>query len=81
MTVIFMKRQPELKHFKVLSTIGRRLKSVRKSRNIAPATASRFLRMSVSRLEAIERGEKNYSLELLVRMCDYYEVSVFEIVA
>jgi transcriptional regulator with XRE-family HTH domain len=75
-----MKRQPELKHFKALFLIGKKLKAVRNSRSITPEIASRFLRVSIVRLEAIERGEKNYSLELLVRMCDYYEVNVLEIV-
>jgi transcriptional regulator with XRE-family HTH domain len=63
-----------------VAKIGRKLSAARIQKNIAPDTVARDLRMSVSRLEAIERGEKNYSLELLVRMCDYYEVNVLEIV-
>jgi transcriptional regulator with XRE-family HTH domain len=63
-----------------LVNIGRKLKTSRVKKKLTLESAARAFRISVSRLDAIERGEKNYNLSLLVKMCEYYEVSVFEVV-
>jgi transcriptional regulator with XRE-family HTH domain len=65
---------------KELIHIGNKLKIAREARGFSIKDASKFLYMSTSRLEAIERGEKNYSLTLLVAMCDYYKVDVLDVV-
>jgi transcriptional regulator with XRE-family HTH domain len=49
-------------------------------KKITLETAAGAFHISVMRLDAIERGEKNYNLSLLVKMCEYYDVSVFDVV-
>jgi transcriptional regulator with XRE-family HTH domain len=63
-----------------LVSIGRKLKTSRVEKKITLEVAARDFRISVARLDAIERGEKNYNLSLLVKMCEYYEVSVLDVV-
>jgi transcriptional regulator with XRE-family HTH domain len=63
-----------------LIVIGKRLRAIRNSLNIHEDVAAKSLGISTSRLEGIERGEKNYNLTLLVQMCDYYNVSVLDVV-
>jgi hypothetical protein len=58
---------------------ARKLKRARKSRSISIDVATKTFKMPVSRLEAIELGEKNYNLTLLVKMCDYM-VDVLDVV-
>jgi transcriptional regulator with XRE-family HTH domain len=65
---------------KQLTKIGNKLKKVRKSRGISIDVAAKSLRISTSRLETIELGEKNYNLTLLVKMCKYYKVDVLDVV-
>jgi transcriptional regulator with XRE-family HTH domain len=65
---------------KPLLKIGRKLKTSRVKKKITLETAARAFRISVIRLDAIERGEKNYNLSLLVKMCEYYNVSVLDVV-
>jgi transcriptional regulator with XRE-family HTH domain len=63
-----------------LKLVGRRLRSIREAKNVSVENASRSLRISASRLQAIEKGEKDYSLALLVRICNYYDVSILDVV-
>jgi transcriptional regulator with XRE-family HTH domain len=63
-----------------LRIIGSKLKKLRKSRGISIDVAAKSFRISISRLEAIELGEKNYNLTLLVKMCEYYKVDVLDVV-
>jgi transcriptional regulator with XRE-family HTH domain len=65
---------------KQLTKIGNKLKKVRKSRGISIDVAAKSFRISTSRLESIEFGEKNYNLTLLVKMCKYYKVDVLDVV-
>jgi transcriptional regulator with XRE-family HTH domain len=65
---------------KSLSKIGRKLKTTRLKKKLTLESAARAFHISVTRLDAIERGEKNYNLSLLVKMCEYYEVSVHDVV-
>jgi transcriptional regulator with XRE-family HTH domain len=65
---------------KTMSEIGRKLKALRVEKDITLESAARAFRISVARLDAIERGEKNYNLSLLVKICEYYGVSVVEVV-
>lgn len=70
--------KPSSKDF--LKSIGKKLQAIRLSKNISPKTAAHHLRISVSRLQAIESGEKDYSLDLLMTLCDYYEVSILDVI-
>jgi transcriptional regulator with XRE-family HTH domain len=63
-----------------LVAIGKGLRAIRNSLNIHEDVAAKALGISTSRLEGIERGEKNYNLTLLIKMCDYYNVSVLDVV-
>jgi transcriptional regulator with XRE-family HTH domain len=65
---------------KQLIKIGNKLKRLRESRGISIDVAAKYFRISTSRLEAIELGEKNYNLTLLVKMCGYYKVDVLHVV-
>jgi transcriptional regulator with XRE-family HTH domain len=71
-------RDPSIK--KSLIKIGNKLKTIREARGISIAVAAKSLRISPSRLQAIESGAKNYNLTLLMKMCEYYEVDVLDVV-
>lgn len=76
-----MRRRKKIRPQTCLTIIGHKLSALRQSENISLETASQALSMSTTRLRAIELGQKNYSLELLFRICHYYKVSVLEVVS
>ena len=63
-----------------LLMIGKRLHAARTARKIPEDVAAKAFKISVVRLLAIERGEKNFSLWLLVKMCQYYKIDVMDVV-
>ena len=63
-----------------LKLIGNTLKRIRESHSISIGMAAKSLRISKNRLEAIENGTTNYNLTLLVKICDYYNVNILDVV-
>jgi transcriptional regulator with XRE-family HTH domain len=62
-----------------LSHIGLKLKSLRLAQNIEVESAAKSLKISCTRLLAIENGERDIRLDLFVAFCDLYEANVHDV--
>jgi DNA-binding XRE family transcriptional regulator len=62
-----------------LITIGLKLKSLRLAQNIEVESAAKSLKISCTRLRAIENGERDMRLDLFVAFCDLYEANVYDV--
>lgn len=60
---------------KPLTTIGERVRYLRKLRNISGAQLSKNLRISSGNLSEIERDNYRPSLKLLIKFCEYFKIS------
>jgi len=60
--------------------VGGTLQHIRESKDIAIADAAKSIGISSNCLQAVERGERDYSLKLLVEICEYYQVNVQDVV-
>ncbi|HEY9008229.1 MAG TPA: helix-turn-helix transcriptional regulator [Ohtaekwangia sp.] len=63
-----------------ITKVGAVLQCIRESKNIELSHAARSMGISSNRLQGIESGAKDYSIKLLFKICDYYEVSVLDVV-
>jgi transcriptional regulator with XRE-family HTH domain len=73
MRTLIQKRRSFLIH------IGKRLKSLRLAANMEIKSAAKSLSISAKRLEDIENGERNFRLDLFVKMCDFYGADVHKV--
>jgi DNA-binding XRE family transcriptional regulator len=75
-----MKQKRKSVNDEALRSIGRKLLMHRVAQNLTREMAAQAINISPKRLEAIERGETNYNLTLLVKMCEYYNVNILDVV-
>lgn len=61
--------------------IGMHLREARQRKKFSQATVAEFLHVSENHYGYIERGDRPASLEMLGLLCDYYEVSLEELIA
>ena len=54
----------------LLRNIGNRVREARKMRNITQADLADKLHIAVSHLSAIERGQSNFGVDILMRMTE-----------
>ena len=55
--------------------IGRRIRNFRLSNNLTQAQLAESLDISTNFVSEVETGKKNISLEILFRLCQYYNLS------
>jgi transcriptional regulator with XRE-family HTH domain len=61
-------------------TVRKRLRAVRKAKDLTLVEASRVARISAVTLGSWERGDRKPTLENLLRLCNRYEVSIESLV-
>lgn len=71
----------EIGYQKFIKTIGTNLRIIRESKKLDLVTVAKATGIDPDMLDAIERGECNYEIELLPRLCNYYQVFVKDIVS
>ena len=64
---------------KIAEIFGRRVRSLRKSRGLSQETLSEMCDLHPTYIGQIERGEKNASLETIMRICGGLNVSPSEL--
>lgn len=71
-------KEAGLKNF--LETIGKNLHTARKRRRLTLVTVARELKIKPTELEEIERGEGDWEVDLVAKLCSYYNVNPKEII-
>ena len=71
-------KEAGLKNF--LETIGKNLHAARKRRRLSIETVSRELRIKPTVLEEIEDGEGDWEVNLVAKLCNYYNMNPKEII-
>ena len=61
-------------------TVRKRLRAVRKAKDLTLAEASRVARISAVTLGSWERGDRKPTLENLIHLCNRYEISIESLV-
>lgn len=59
----------------LMQNIGERIREARKMRNINQADLADMLHIATSHMSAIERGQSNFSVDILLRLVDVLQVS------
>lgn len=61
-----------------MNKIGNRIKELRELNNISANKLSIYLNINPSTISKIENGASKPSLDLLMKICDYFEISMSE---
>lgn len=61
---------------KVYNDLGKKLKTLRKRRNIRQDDLAEFLNLSKSQISNLESGRRNLSLSQLEKLCDYFKIDM-----
>lgn len=56
--------------------LGKKLKLLRKRRNIRQEDLAEFLNLSKSQISNLESGRRNLSLSQLEKLCDYFKIDI-----
>ena len=56
--------------------LGKKLKLLRKKRNIRQDDLAEFLNLSKSQISNLESGRRNLSLSQLEKICDYFKIDM-----
>lgn len=56
--------------------LGKKLKLLRKRRNIRQDDLAEFLNLSKSQISNLESGRRNLSLSQLEKLCDYFKIDM-----
>ena len=56
--------------------LGKKLKLLRKRRNIRQDDLAKFLNLSKSQISNLESGRRNLSLSQLEKLCDYFKIDM-----
>lgn len=64
---------------KFLQVIGTNLRDAREKQNLKIDTVAKAMKISGDQLDQIEKGQLDWEVKLLGRMCEYYKVSVKDI--
>jgi transcriptional regulator with XRE-family HTH domain len=67
-----------LKNF--LETIGKNLHAARKRRRLSLETVARELKIKPAVLQEIEGGEGDWEVNLVAKLCNYYNINPKEII-
>lgn len=71
-----MKHKVESKQF--LNAVGNKLQSLRQEQNKAPETVAKAVNISPELLLSIEEGDHDLPLDLLIELCEVYEVAPYD---
>ncbi|WP_142683025.1 helix-turn-helix domain-containing protein [Chitinophaga polysaccharea] len=63
-----------------LQSIGDRLSALRKGRKESLKKVSKAIKMSPALLSKIEKGQHDFKLMHLIRICRYYKVNVLDVI-
>lgn len=66
---------------KFMQTVGSGLRHVRKSQQREIHTVAAAMEISDEQLDLMEQGKFNWEVELIARLCNYYDVTVKELLA
>lgn len=59
-----------------MNTIGNRIKELRELNNISANKLATFLEIDPSTISKVENGVSKPSLDLLVKICEYFQISM-----
>jgi transcriptional regulator with XRE-family HTH domain len=73
-----MEKDNGLKKF--LETIGKNFRAIRIARKLHIETVARELKISPSSVERMEKGDHDWEVDLIVRLCNYYNVTPKDVI-
>ncbi|MBT1697155.1 helix-turn-helix domain-containing protein [Fulvivirgaceae bacterium PWU4] len=66
---------------KFLQTVGSGLRNIREAKQQDLHTVAEAMEIPDEQLNLVEQGKFNWEVELIARLCNYYEVTVEEMLA
>lgn len=66
---------------KFMQTVGSGLRNVREAQQLDLHTVAEAMEIPDDQLDLVEQGKFNWEVELIARLCNYYEVTVEEMLA